>query len=345
MTKRAVVRGAMVFGLVSSLASAVRADVRADEKTHVEFAGMLGRMVNIFGGKAAREGVRSTVAVKGDRKATLNESTGQIIDLAEEKIYDLDLKRKTYRVTTFEELRRRMEEARQKAEAAASRQEGSSKGSEAAPSQQQEPQVEVDFDVKDTGQTRNINGFDTHETIVTITVRQKGKTLEQGGGLVMTSDLWLAPRIAAMDDVAQFDRRYAQKLYAPTLAGAPADQMASAMAMYPMMKPALAKLNAEGGKINGTSILTTMTMDTVKSEDQMAQQSAKQDDDSSSAPPRGLGSFVGGLAKRAAAKKAGGDQENKPRATFMTSTAEVLKVATSVTQDDVAVPAGFKQSK
>ena len=28
-----------------------------DEKTRVEFAGMLGRMVNIFGGKAAREGV------------------------------------------------------------------------------------------------------------------------------------------------------------------------------------------------------------------------------------------------------------------------------------------------
>ena len=48
----------------------LRADVRADEKTHVQFAGMLGRMVNMFGGKAAREGVTSTVAVKGDRKAT-----------------------------------------------------------------------------------------------------------------------------------------------------------------------------------------------------------------------------------------------------------------------------------
>jgi len=96
--------------------SDLRADVRADEKSRVEFAGMLGRMVNLFGGKAAREGVTSTVAVKGDRKATLNDATGQIIDLAEEKIYDLDLKKKTYRVTTFDELRRRMEEAKKKAE-------------------------------------------------------------------------------------------------------------------------------------------------------------------------------------------------------------------------------------
>ena len=36
----------------------------------VEFAGMLGRMVNMFGGKAAREGVTTSIAVKGDRKAT-----------------------------------------------------------------------------------------------------------------------------------------------------------------------------------------------------------------------------------------------------------------------------------
>ena len=50
-------------GLVLS-ASALHADVRSDEKSRVEFAGMLGLMVNLFGGKAAREGVLSTVAVR-----------------------------------------------------------------------------------------------------------------------------------------------------------------------------------------------------------------------------------------------------------------------------------------
>ena len=68
----------------------LRADVRADEKGRVEFAGMLGRMFNMFGGKAAREGVASTVAVKGDRRARMNDVTGQIVDLTEEKVYDLD---------------------------------------------------------------------------------------------------------------------------------------------------------------------------------------------------------------------------------------------------------------
>src|SRR6185503_8438438 len=91
------------------------ADVRADQKTRLELGGTLGRMFNLFGGKAAKEGVISTVAVKGDRKATMNDQNGQIIDLAEEKIYDVDLKKKSYKVTTFAELRRRMEEARKKA--------------------------------------------------------------------------------------------------------------------------------------------------------------------------------------------------------------------------------------
>ena len=46
-----------------------------------------------------------------------------------------------------------------------------------------------------------------------------------------------------------------------------------------------------------------------------------------------------------AAKKMGGDEGSKPRATFMTATIEVLKVVTDVTPADVAVPAGFKENK
>src|SRR3954471_20751042 len=109
------VRTVTVLAILVLSTSGILADVRADEKTRVEFAGMLGRMFNLFGGKGAREGVASMVAVKGERKATLNDTTGQIIDLTEEKIYDLDVKKKTYKVTTFAELRRRMEEAEKKA--------------------------------------------------------------------------------------------------------------------------------------------------------------------------------------------------------------------------------------
>ena len=92
------IRFISALGLIALVVTShsLRADVRADEKTRVEFAGMLGRMMNLFGGKGAKDGVTSSVAVKGDRKATLNDTTGQIVDLAEEKVYDLDMKKKSY---------------------------------------------------------------------------------------------------------------------------------------------------------------------------------------------------------------------------------------------------------
>lgn len=327
----------------------VRAEVRSDQKTKVEFAGMLGRMFNLFGGRGAKEGVTTTVAVKGDRKASLNDTTGQIIDLAAEKVYDLDLKKKTYKVTTFAELRRQMEEAQKKAaEEARKEQAQAPSPAPKEPAQQPDKQVEVDFDIKNTGQKKTINGFDTHEAVMTITVREKGKTLEQSGGLVMTTDMWLTPSIKEMREVAEFDMKYAQKLYGPVYGGVSAEQMATVMAMYPMMKDAVAKMNAEGTKIEGTPVMTVTTVDAVKSAEQIAaeeKQSASAD--TSQKAPTSVGGLLGGIARRAAAKKAAANDEgkDKSRATFMTTTTEVLKVVTNVPADDVAIPAGFKETK
>ena len=329
------------FTLLSLSPVALRADVRADEKGHVEFAGMLGRIVNMFGGKAAREGVTSTVAVKGDRKATLNEATGQIIDLGEEKVYDLDVRKKTYRVTTFAELRRRMEEAKAKAEEDARKEQPKEETKPAKPAD--EKQMDVDFDVKNTGEKKNINGFDTHEVVMTITVREKGKTIDESGGLILTSDMWLAPRIAAMKEVLDFDRRYYEKLYGPMVTGASPEQMAAALAMYPMLRPAIGRMSTEGAKLDGTAIQTTTTVDSVKSPEQMADEKKQQDSDNKPSASGGVGGLMGGFAKKLAQKKMQGDADAKPRATFMTMNTEVLKVTTDVAQTDVAVPAGFQQ--
>ena len=320
----------------------LRADVRADEKGRVEFAGMLGRMVNIFGGRAAREGVATTVAVKGDRKASLGDATGQIVDLTEEKIYDLDVRKKSYRVTTFAELRRRMEESKQRAEEDARKEQP--QASEQNPAPRDEKQMEIDFDVKDTGQKKSINGFDTHQAIMTIAVREKGKTIEQSGGLILTADMWLAPPVKAMREIAEFDRRYFEKLYGPMVAGASPEQMAAALALYPMLKPAIARMNAEGAKMDGTAIQTTTTIDAVKSADQIAEEQKQKESDVKASASGGVGGLVGGFAKRMAQKKMSGD-EAKARATFMTMTSEVLKITTDVAPADVSVPSGFKESK
>jgi hypothetical protein len=325
--------------LVLAASPAIRADVRSEEKSRIEFTGMLGRMVNLFGGKGAKEGIVSTVAVKGNRKATFNDSTGQIIDLGEEKVYELDMKKKTYKVATFAELRRRMEEAKAKAEQNAQKEQPREKAAEPAP---KENNVEIDFDVKDTGQKKVVNGFDAHQVVMTITVREKGKTLEENGGLVLTADEWLVPRIPAMKEVVDFDIRYAQKLYGPMISGASAQDMAAAAALYPMMAPAIAKMRAEGVKMDGTPVMTVLTFDAVQS----AEQAAAEQKESKPSASGGLGGIAGGLMRRATQKKsAETDQNQKGRTRVMSSTTEILKVVTDVSAADVAVPAGFKENK
>lgn len=330
---------AVLFVAVAATAS-VSADVRTDQRVKFQLGGMLGKMVNMFGGKGARDGVTSMVAVKGDRKATMSDTTGQIIDLAEEKIYDLDIKKKTYKVTTFAELRKQMEEAKRDAEKSAREQ--TDEPSQPAEKDPNAKEYEIDFDVKATSEARTINGFNTTKSVVTITVREKGKTLDQSGGLVMTTDMWLTPSAPSTKDLTDFDMRYAQKLYGPTVAGASAQDMAMAMAMYPQMKPALDKMRAEGDKLQGTAILTEMRTESVPPG--TAGQTA-------TAPPapeepkrRGLGGMLGGLKKMAESAEKG--NSGKPeRAIVMTTSVEMLKLTTDVDAASVALPAGFTQSK
>ena len=243
-----LLRVCVIALLLATLSAAPAfADVKTRNHTQIKFEGMLGRMVGMFAGKAAKEGIDSTAAVKGDRKATVTGTTERIVDLAEEKVYDIDLSKKTYTVTTFEELRRRMREAEEKAKKDAEKQQPSEKQPQEKPAKE----VEVDFDVKETGQKKQVAGYDTHESVVTVTVREKGKTLEEGGGLVMTSNIWLGPQVPQMKEIAEFEMRYWKQLQGPDAMAMSADQMAAVMAMYPMMKNAMERMQKEGTKLAG----------------------------------------------------------------------------------------------
>jgi hypothetical protein len=326
-----------IFVLSLALAAGpAQADVKKEERNQVSFAGMLGRMFSFLGGKSAKDGVVSTVAVSGERKMTTSgDNTGQIVDLQEEKIYDLDMRRKTYTVTTFEELRRRMREAEEKARETASRE------SKESQPQGQGKELEIDFDIKNTGQTKTINGFDTRQVVATITVREKGRKLEESGGIVMTVDTWLTKTVT-LKEIADFERRYYEKL-AGSIPAVDAQQMAAAMALFPGLREAFARLSRED--FGGTAIQTITTIDSVKSAEQMKSETSASNETERS-NPLSVGGAIGGFMRRRQQQQkeqqaaAGG---NPARSTFMTINNEVLKIATTVTAADVAMPAGFKQ--
>ncbi len=342
MNRRLVAGLVLVGGLILSSA-VLRAEVKVDQKNQFKMEGMMGRVMGMFGGKAAKEGVVSTVAVKGNRKATISENTSEIVDLNEQKIYELDLKKKSYTVMTFDEMRQRLKEQQEKAMKATKEE----KKDDQAP----QNRMEVDFSLKETGQKRAINGYDCREVLMTITMREKGKTLEEAGGMVLTSHLWLGPEIPATKEIADFDMRYAKALEQALGMGGSAEQMAMVMAMYPGMKEMMGKMQVESVNMKGAQILTEMTVETVVSAAQAqaqakSAQEQKQDNDSGSLTSvRGIGGMLGGLRKKKAAEADTSTQQPKNRATMMTVTQELLKVDTAVPEADIAIPADFKLKK
>jgi len=327
--KRSLTAGAVALSMIALIGSPLVAEVKTREKTLVKFEGMLGRMVGLFGGKAAREGIVSTTAVKGNRKATINDTTGQIIDLAEEKVYEVDYKKKQYQVTTFDELRRRMKEAQEKAKKDMERAE---ERQEETPTQEPGKEWEIDFDAKETGQRKQFAGHDARQVIMTITVREKGKALEEGGGFVMTSDSWLGPDIAALKELSDFDIRYYKQLYGSDAFGLGAEQMAMVMAMYPMMQQAADRLKQEATKLQGTPLATTTIFEGVKSKAQM---------EASAEQGKSSGGGFGGMLARKMMKK----DEAKARAAIFTMQHEFQEVSTTVAGTDLEIPADFKEKK
>ena len=326
--KRLLMSCSVVLSLVALSAAPAQAEVKTREKSQIRFEGMLGRMMGMFGGKAMKEGIVSSNAVKGDRKVTMSDTTGRIVDLAEEKVYDLDLKKKSYTVVTFAEMRQQLKEAQEKARRDAEKaQEGAGKDREPE-RQDKAPEVDVDFDVKETGQTRAIAGYDAREVVMTITVREKGKVLDDNGGLVIRSDMWLGPEIPAMKELAEFELRY-WKAIAPETTGVSAEQMAALVAMYPMVKQGVDRLNREKVNLKGAPLTTVTTFEAVKGKEQMARES-----ESSS------GGGIGGMLARKMLKK-----DDKPRATILTVTGETLEISTAVAPADLEIPAGFTLEK
>lgn len=312
---------------VLAAASVIHADVKTQEKTSLQFGGTLGGLMNRFAGDAAKDGVVGRTAVRGSRKMTANDQTGRIVDLTEEKVYDIDFKKKEYRVTTFAELRKRWEDAQAKA-----KKDVDEMKDDRPDPRQEGKEYEISLDVKQTGQTKAMAGYNTREVIVTVTMHEKGKTVDAGGGLVMTNTLWLAPKIAALDEIGAFDLKFARAVYGDAMPGVDAAQMGMLLASYPSFKEMSEKMAAEAKTLEGSPLSVTMTLEAVRSPEQLAE----------AAKPAPSG---GGLAGRLAGRFGPKPKPAEARTRAFSSTHDILSVATSVADADLALPAGFKEKK
>jgi len=315
--KNAIARSLPLL-LILALMPALVADVKTTEKSMTKLEGWIGKILRL-GGE-----MTSTMSLKGSRMASMTDRNGTIIDVAEEKFYMVDLRGKEYQVITFAEMRKMMEDAKkQMADSMKDMPE-----SDKAALKEAGAQLEFDATVKETGQHRQIAGYDAREAVITITMRGKGQKLEESGGFVATDNIWLGPKIAAMDEMAVFGMKFAKAVFGDAFAGMDPRQGAQLSAFLPGLSAMMQRLGQESAKLQGTQLAHTLILETVKSAEQMK------------GAPSSTGGGIGGMLAKSMMK--GSSQQ---RTKTFTSTREVLSVGTAVADADVAIPAGFKLKK
>jgi len=343
MTRTSRTLTALALSAVVVSIAPLGAALKKEEKAKIKMAGPLGMMMKMVMGRQAREGIVSSVALKGDRKLTRSGDTGRLIDMAEEKVYDIDFKHKTYSVLTFEQVRQQMLDAQRKMK----EQQAKMEAERAKHPDEKMPEYDFEVNNKTTGEAKEINGFQTKQMITTITMKPKGQTVEQGGAMMMTVDQWLTPKVPGAKEEIDFELRFMKKVGMTDMV----QEMAAATAMYPGITDMAKRAKVEGEKLDGTPIYSVTTFDTIMSPEQQKQQDQQQAQSDSGGGGGISGGLSGMLARKMMKKKkddapaegsATADTAPKGHTSLMTMTTEVLSLSTDATDADVALPEGFK---
>ena len=167
------------------------------EQTSKITGGAMMSMMRVAGAfsKQAREPIKTTIVVKGNRMATLHQDTATVTDLDKETITQINFKEKTYSVMTFAEMK-----------------EALTKSAQRMGQKDENVDMKWKLDVKDTGQSKAIQGQNCSQHIVTITTEVKDQKSGQTGEMKMVSDMWLAPDVAGYEEIRKFHERMAAKL-------------------------------------------------------------------------------------------------------------------------------------
>jgi hypothetical protein len=279
-------------GLLALAAASARADFSYEQTSKIT-GGMMAGMMKFAGAfsKQAREPIQMTVSVKGDRLSTASAHHISIIDLNAETMTDVDLDKKTYAVITFAEFTRAMQQMSEKM--------GEKTG---------DGSMNFKADVKQTGATRNINGFQTKETLLTLEIEGQDKKSGEKGAMTVVTDMWLAPNLPGYEEVRSFYTRMAQKLaWAPGMGG-----MGAMMGRQAGMMKGMSEMYKQASKLEGVPVLQVVRMGGMAggmSEADMAKmqeaQAQNQQQQQQAPPPPSAGDVAGNAASGAALGRMG----------------------------------------
>jgi hypothetical protein len=255
------IRSTLALGLCVALPSWSFADFRYDETTKITGGSLVSMMK--FAGAFSKQAhqitdpTNSTILVKGNRMAHINQDSTEIIDLDQETITKIDSVKKQYSVVTFQEMKAAMEEAVRKAQA-------QQKQTPPPPTASTTPPPEMKFKVSvtNTGAKKQVAGLDASESILKMTMEAKDQKSGQTGNMAMTNDMWMAPEIPGYSEVRDFNARMAAKMSSVYSGAMPSLMSPQMLNLQPGMFSGMADMAKEMSKLKGVPVSQIMRMGT-----------------------------------------------------------------------------------
>jgi hypothetical protein len=338
--------------------SVAQADVTVKENISVQgqgimaMANMSGTSTTSISGKKAR--TESDMQMESRLARMFARGIGQsteIVRLDDDKIFELNPKKKTYSETSLAERRAQLEQALAKQKEVQEKQPSPS-GMDESECEWSEPTAEV----KKTGAKASIAGYDSEQ--VSIVTKQSCKNKKTGAvcDFALYLDEWVAPGFTQSDEVTKYHMAYAQQM---GLVNGGREVTDRAEAMFGRYKNAWAKVVDKMKDIKGYPVKTSFSMGIGGPQCQNSPSSAGGGEASGggsagSPTPGGLageiaGSLFGGRKKKQQ-ETASSTPATPPPAAMngmvvpLTITSELISVSKdSLGADTFEVPAGFKK--
>lgn len=345
----------VVLGCVVAAAMPLaQADVTVEESMAVNGAGLMkmanmtGRTVTTISGRRAR--TDTDLHFESALVRTFARGVGQttqIVLLDEDKIFELNNKKKTYTETTFADLRAQMQESMQKMQESQASQQQSASGVDDSQCEWSEPKAEV----KKSGEKASIAGFQAER--VTITATQACKNKESGEvcefGLAL--DQWMAPGYDASNETLAYHRAYAEKLGLTTATSK--DFAERAQTLFSRYKGIWNEVATKMRDVKGNPVKASFALGVGGPQCGSAQE-AQQSNSSASQPSLGgaLGGAIGGLFNKKKEQAEPPPPTTPPPAmvnglmSLMTVSTELISVNSSAASPQAfTVPADYKKTK
>jgi hypothetical protein len=325
-------------------------DVQYETITKTSLPGAAGtalRLAARLGGESLE--VVERTSIKGRKMRVDSDGSSTITDLENGRIIFLDHEAKTYTSFTFEEMLERAQQASRDARAGATDAERRTvSGDDSA-----ETRVDFTFKVEEARERERVAGYDAERFFLTMQaeteyVPEGGSQREEGGTLVVFTDLWSSKDMPGFTARRAFDESTAQD-YA--VAGAALTEgIAAAFADDPQLRVAFEQSAEQASRIEGMPVRTVMhfvmvapgqQFDRVAITDPTPEGGAVQQ-----AARRGLGRLAARAAGVTRQQDAPQSADEATQAIMMTVTSEVRDViTTSLDAQLFEVPAGYTEAR